>query len=118
MEKTRDADATGRTNRDLPTTTIFELLANHRRQLALQYLTSKVGAVPLRELADQIALWEGEHTKERCERICTGLVHVHLPKLADAEIVRYDPNRETIELQETADQLTPFLDLAAPTDSL
>ena len=118
MEKTRDTGATERTDSDLPTTTIFGLLANHRRQLALQYLTSKVGAVPLSELANQIALREGEHTKERCERICTGLVHVHLPKLADAGIVRYDPNRETIELQETADQLAPFLELAEPTDSL
>jgi len=118
MEKTRDTDATGRTDSDVPTTTIFNLLANHRRQLTLQYLTSTVGAVPLRDVADQIALWEGEHTKERCERICTSLVHVHLPKLVDAEIVRYDPNRETIELRETADQLAPFLDLAAPADGL
>lgn len=118
MTKTQDTDVTERTDSDLPTTTIFGLLANHRRQLALQYLTSTVGAVPLRELADQMALWEGEHTKERCERICTSLIHVHLPKLADAGVVRYDANRETVELEETVDQLRPFLDLAAPTDNL
>lgn len=118
MDKPRDTSATGRTDGDLPTTTIFELLADHRRELALRYLTSAVGAVPLRELADQIALVEGEHTRRRCEQICTSLVHVHLPKLADADVARYDPSKETVELQATADQLRPFLDLAAPPDSL
>lgn len=118
MTTTRDRTVTGRTENDLPTTTIFELLANSRRRLALQYLRSRVGAVPLGDLADQIALWEGEHTQAQSERISICLVHLHLPKLADAGIVRYDPTQETVELEEAAAQLTPFLDLATPTENL
>lgn len=118
MTRTRDARVTGRTENELPTTTIFELLANSRRQLALQYLRSRVGAVPLGDLADQIALWEGDHTQTQSERIRINFIHAHLPKLADAGIIRYDPTKETVELEEAAAQLTPFLDLAAPTGTL
>lgn len=117
MPTTRYNVPTGGDETDLSATVIFELLANYRRQLALQYLSSTVGAIPLAELADKIASWEGEQTKERYEQICLSLVHVHLPKLVDAGVAQYDRNRETIELQERADGLVPFLELAAAADS-
>lgn len=117
MPTIRNNGPTGGDETGISATVIFELLANDRRQLALQYLTSTAGAIPLAELADKIASWEGEHTKERYEQICTSLVHVHLPKLVDVGVARYDRNRETIELQERADGLIPFLELAAAADS-
>ncbi len=95
---------------------VFELLSARRRRFALHYLTTQVGAVPVSEVADQIALWERDHTRDGYERICTSLVHVHLPRLTDAGIVEYDPERETIELRERATVLTPYLDLAAEVD--
>lgn len=101
---------------DLSTGTICELIANDRRRLALHYLTRSVGSAPVSDLADQLALWEGEHTRDRYERICTSLVHTHVPKLVDAGVARYDPDRETVELLEAADRLAPYLDLAAPGD--
>lgn len=112
MPKTRKNAAVDSSDEDLPATIIFELLANERRQLAIQYLTRTVGAVPISDLGDQIALWEGEHTREQYERICTSLVHIHVPKLREAGILRYDETNETVTLQETADQLIPYLELA------
>lgn len=97
-------------------TGIFELLSDQRRRFALHYLATQVGAIDVSDLADQIALMEGNHTQEHYERICTGLVHIHIPKLDDAAVIRYDPERETIELSEQAAVLTPYLDLAAETD--
>lgn len=101
---------------DLPPATIFGLLSNDRRRYALHYLSRKVGAVAIGELAEQIAIREGEPTYDRYERALTGLHHVHLPKLTDSGIVRYDAERETVELLEAADQLAPYLKLAAPED--
>lgn len=117
MSKTKNDTTPGSIESDLPATTIFELLANDRRRYVLQYLSQAVGAVRVSDLADQLALWEGTHTYERYERICTSLVHVHVPKLADVGVVRYVQERDAVELLEPADQLVPYLELATPTDT-
>lgn len=113
--KIDDAEAAGR-DAEQTVTGIFELLSDRRRRFALHYLLTQVGATEVSDLADQIALREGNHTQDRYERICTGLVHIHLPKLVDAEVIEYDPERESIELRERAAALTPYLDLAAELD--
>ena len=117
MSKTKHDAVLGSIDSELSAPTIFELLANERRLRALQYLTQTVGAVTISDLADQLALWEGEHTRERYERICTSLVHVHLPKLTDAGVVSYDEVGGMIKLQEAAEQIAPYLELAGPADS-
>lgn len=101
---------------DLSPATIFDVLTNDRRRYALHYLFRKVGAIPLGELAEQIALWEDDPTYERYERVLTGLHHVHLPKLTDSGLVRYEIEEETVELLESADQLAPHLKLVAAED--
>lgn len=107
--------ATG-TDDDLSPTEIFELLTHQRRRHALRYLVRRVGAVHLGELAEHVALREGDPTRDRYERVLTGLVHTHVPKLADAGVVRYDPDRKTLKRQQSADQLAPFLTLAEADD--
>lgn len=102
---------------DLPVSQIFDLLAHGRRRRIIQYLQQGVGAVHISDVADQVALWEGEHTREHYERICTGLIHVHLPKLADANVVQYNPDTETVALLQSADQLRPYLSLAAASET-
>lgn len=117
MPSTKKDTGTRSIERDLSATTIFDLLANDRRRAALNCLRRTVGAVNIRHLADQIALQEGDHTYERYERICTGLVHADVPKLEAAGVLEHDPERETVELLDVADQLVPYLDLVASTGS-
>lgn len=112
MPEIKNNAAAGRIDDDLPPAEIFELLANDRRQYALRYLTSSVGATPVSELADQLALCEGDHTHDRYERIATSLYHVHLPILTDAGVVEYDPVAETIEVLPAADRVVTYLDVA------
>ena len=94
---------------DLAPTTIFNLLANDRRRYVLHYLSQTVGAVSLGDLAEQIALWEENPTYDHYERVVTGLHHIHLPKLADAGVVRYEVEQEAVELRKAANELTPHL---------
>ena len=98
-------------NADLPTDALFAILSDGRRRYALRYLSQKVGAVSLIDLAEQIAIQEETLTQDRFERVLTGLYHVHLPKLTEAGLVRYDAERETVELLETAARATAHLDL-------
>ena len=101
---------------ELSATTLFELLADDRRRYALHYLSRKVGAVDLSELAEQIALQEGEPTRDHYDRVLTGLYHRHLPRLTDAGVVRYDPERETVELRDEEERLAPYLKLSVADD--
>lgn len=114
--ETREPVASEPDSFDLPPATVFDLLADDRRRYALHYLSRKVGAVQLDDLAEQIALWEGDPSRDRYERILTDLCHRHLPRLTDAGVVRFDADRETVESRPAADAVAPFLELAGADD--
>lgn len=101
---------------DLAPAAVFDLLADDRRRYALHYLSTAVGAVELADLAEQVTLREGDATEDRYERVRTDLYHHHVPRLADAGVARYDPDRETVALRDAADRLAPFLKLVAADD--
>lgn len=96
---------------ELALSAVFKLLSHHRRRITVQYLDTQVGATPVSDVADQIALLEGEHTHDRYERICTSLVHAHLPMLADKGVIEYDQNEELVKLRDQAIDMLPYLDL-------
>jgi len=89
---------------------VFKLLSHHRRRVALRYLATQAGTTPVSDVADQIALLEGEHTRDRYERICTSLVHAHLPILVDAGVIKYDHGREVVELRDQKTDILQYLD--------
>lgn len=99
-------------NAEKTVSALFKLLSHHRRRIAVQYLATQVGTTSVRDVADQIALLEGEHTRDRYERICTSLVHAHLPMLADGGAIEYDPDQEVVELRDQAAGMLPYLELA------
>ena len=94
-------------------TTMFRAFAEPHRQYALQYLTQRPGAVPLGDLAEYIAVTDGDPTRDRYERALVGLFHQHVPHLTDAGLVRYDSDRELLSLRVDGDLLRPYLELAA-----
>ena len=89
---------------------VFTLLSHHRRRVTLTYLATRTGTTAVSDVADQIALLEGEHTHDRYERICTSLVHAHLPMLDDAGVIEYDQDREVLELRAQAKDVLQYLD--------
>ena len=113
--KTSDTNPAG-IESDLSTTEIFSLLSHDRRRYALHYLSTQVGAVHLGEVAEQIAIWEGEPTKDRYERIYVGLVHNHVPKCTSANVVEYNSDSEMIALSNGVDAIRPYLKLAEAED--
>ena len=93
---------------------VFDLLANQRRRYVLRCLQKFEDRMALTDVADEIARWENEtnHTdtsEEEVERVATSLYHVHIPKLADADIVEYDQEQNVVALLKNAEQLAPFL---------
>lgn len=104
------------THHQLSPTKIFDLLRDDRRRYILHYLFRHPGVVSLNDLADQITRWEEKLSYDCYERILTSLYHIHFPKLANAGLIQYDTEQETVELLETADQVSPYLALAAAED--
>jgi hypothetical protein len=98
-----------------PADVAFDLLSSRQRRYILYYLTRSTGPVELRELAAQLVRWD-ETTTDDHEQIITLLYHVHLPKLEESDVLTFDSNQRLIELKETADELKPYLDLAAADD--
>lgn len=96
---------------------IFPLLASDRRRHVLHLLSYHTRAVPIGEIAEQIALSEGNPTRDHYERILTGLHHSHLPKLVDGNLVHYDTERETVAALDTLESVRPYLDLAIVDDA-
>ena len=88
------------------------MLLDEQRRDALYYLSQKVGAVSLDDLAAQLALRDGDPSGARLEAIAAGFYHTHLPKLIEAAVVRYDPDAGTVERRSAAAALDPYLELA------
>ena len=96
----------------LSTDAIFELLLDEHRRGALEYLSRTVGAVSIDELTAQLAIRDGDRTRDRRDAIRTRFHHSHLPKLLETGVVRYDPAAGTIERRAAAASLDPYLELA------
>lgn len=97
------------TESELSTSTAFELASSARRQLVAAVLSERVEPLTLDELVAEIARSEGAASPGEGDAIRLELHHCHLPKLADAGLVRYD--RET-------NRLTPLPALSRFTDAL
>ncbi|WP_255193120.1 DUF7344 domain-containing protein [Natronobeatus ordinarius] len=93
-------------------TRLFAAFAHERRQLALAYLAHRPAATALDDLAEFVALTEGDPTRDRCEHVYADLVHAHLPQLCDAGLARYDPDTDLVTLVVDRGVLTPYLELA------
>lgn len=117
IPEARDPNRSDDEHREITPTQLFSAFAHERRQRAVAYLAQKASAIPVGDLAEYIAITEGEPTYERYERVLTALAHGHLPKLHEAGIVRYDPAAETVELAVPRSVVGPYLDLAGHADA-
>lgn len=104
---------------DLPLDTVFEILKNRRRRDILQYLWNHDGTAKIGELAEHIAALENDVdiaalSSSQRKRVYIGLYQCHLPKMDDAEVVDFDKHRGTIELRDSAEELTVYLQADDP----
>lgn len=117
MPDARDPNQFDDERREITPTQLFTAFSHDRRQQAVAYLAQKLAAIPLGDLAEYIAIKEGEPTYERYERVLTALAHNHLPLLDNAGLVRYDADDETVELAVERSVVAPYLELAGHADA-
>jgi len=93
----------------------FATLRNERRREVIAYLRDRSGPVDLRDLSEHVAAVENDCdpadvTYEQRKRVQTALYQMHLPKLADADVVSYDQRAGEVVLADGAERCLPYLD--------
>ncbi|UTF53893.1 DUF7344 domain-containing protein [Natronosalvus rutilus] len=102
-------------------TSTFDLLADQRRRVVVRYLEETTGPATLGELAEEISVRESsgrlhsisDHADaqhDHLRSITISLHHVHIPKLADADAIDYDPETKTALLTETGERIAARMD--------
>lgn len=108
------------TDSDLSLDRITDLFAARRRRYTLYCLYLYANPLHLSDVAGQIVEWDHEASAAEAldERLAiyTSLYHVHVPKLAAADVVAYDRSDELIELGPDAEHVRPYLEQAAEID--
>ena len=89
---------------------VFSILAHQQRVTALIALRHARTPERLSNLARRIAGDSRHSGSEEIEQIAIQLHHCHLPRLAEAEFVTYDPDRATVELTERGRVLAKAVD--------
>jgi len=95
-----DSHSYGSQREQLSIDKLHRILASERRRLILSYLaTTSAETTGIDELINAVARREHPHRGPATyrEHIEIDLHHVHLPKLADAGVIEYDPVSETVQ---------------------
>jgi hypothetical protein len=84
---------------------VFEVLQSMRRRYAVHYLRRENCTVDFADVTDHVAAWEYNTSptdllSEQRKRVYISLYQTHIPALADAGIIDYDP--ETGEIRPTS----------------
>lgn len=100
-------------------TATFDILTHPHRRYVVAYLTDECEEIGINTLATAITKWEGDYTDPNrstdSKPVEIGLRHTHLPKLAEAGIISFGRNNDSITLRE-AGGLDRFLEDRAHTD--
>lgn len=80
---------------------LFDVLADQRRRRSLLYLLDSDTSATVDELATELVAWESEAqvtgaVRRGKDAMKTSLVHSHLPKMDDADLIEYDASTQVI----------------------
>jgi predicted transcriptional regulator len=93
---------------------LFDVLSDQRRRVLLYSLQTSQMPVSVGELATKLATWEAtrslsDRSSDDRTTVETSLVHTHLPKMAEAELIEYDETERRVTLANRTDELRAHL---------
>ncbi|SIQ70881.1 hypothetical protein SAMN05421858_0153 [Haladaptatus litoreus] len=102
---------------NLSVETLFDVLESSHRRFVLSHLSESLPPVKIDDLAEYIATAEEgtadtDPSPEMTDEIEILLYHVHLPKMEDVGLVKYDSSAGTVEPGDAIDGTQGYLELA------
>ncbi|MDZ5810248.1 hypothetical protein U4E84_02610 [Halorubrum sp. AD140] len=97
---------------------VYDLLSASRRRVLLRYLDRNGGRAPFSDVTRAVAIAEGideDAAPSEYKHVYVSLYQSHVPKLADAGVLRHDSESKTLELTARADALFAHLNFVPPT---
>lgn len=92
------------TSLDQQLDTTLDCLSNSSRRLAVTHLRRQHGvSIHLDDLADHVVRGTHETPPREHRATALSLYHVHLPKLADAGLIQFDPESKTARYTASTD---------------
>lgn len=100
---------------------ILVSLLEHGQEIALSELAEEIAArdtgPPRSEVPPHASRTRTEVPEDRVQQLATSLYHVHIPKLADAGVLEYDPDRGIVRPTESTRQIQHVLEITEPLSS-
>lgn len=95
---------------NLSSETVFDLLADSRRQHLFDVLTEHGPSLALADAADEVAAREYDQPlpdihDEDVLAVYNSLYHHHVPKLVEYHVVEYDQERDVVAATETGERI-------------
>lgn len=99
----------------VPLDTIYSLGADHRRRALVRVLASHDRELTLNDLTKEIVTRQTDGDimdvpRETVVRVATSLYHHHIPRLADAGVVRFNHARKLVEPTEKLEPVATQLE--------
>lgn len=90
-------------SQDGDTDALFDVLSNPRRRFVLACLTNHSKPMAVADVADELTRWEcdtsrGQLPEDEVLSRYTALHHVHVPKMADIGLIKYNQDKKTVAL--------------------
>lgn len=101
----------------LPAEEVYVLLSNARRRRAVERLCTGEDAIEVSNLAESIAAAEADERPPPApvrESVYASLHQTHLPRLDEAGVVEYDPDRKEVRPRDCARRVGRYLNLVGP----
>lgn len=98
---------------------LYGALSDKRRRYTLHYLKQIGDAVPVQQIAEQVAAWENDKpineldSKER-KRVYVALYQSHLSTMDAEGLVQYDEDAGTVELAAEVEDIDIYLEVVPP----
>ena len=97
---------------------LLQIVQNTRRKKVIEVLLELQGKADIREVVRRVAESEGggESSSKLRKSVYVSIVQVHIPKMEEAGLLKYDPQQSVIQLNRLPRELKYYLEVVEEGD--
>jgi hypothetical protein len=97
---------------------ILQIIQNERRKKVIEVLMELNGRADVREVVRRVAEREsgGEPSGKLKKSVYVSIIQVHIPKMEEAGLIKYDPQMSVLQLNKLPSELKYYLEVVEEGD--